>query len=89
MQNPQTLTPISKRILEYIATRIENDGYAPTYREMLADLPHGLSTISRNINHLVELGFLIRTEKAARGLSLGKTWLPHGLVNNEGPLASK
>ena len=72
------MTPHEKKLLDFIAQRIEATGFAPTYSEMANHL--GLkakSGIARRVDSLVAQGRLVRSVRKFRGLSLNTSPLAH------------
>ena len=71
------MTKITKKqaeILEYIEDFIAQQGYSPTYREIMVGLGYkSVATVAKHINNLVVLGKLEKSDDAeARSISIKK-----------------
>lgn len=65
------MTPDEKRLLEFVTERINATGMSPTYQEMANAV--GCKTksgIARRIESLIQQGYLVRRDRAYRGLAL-------------------
>ncbi len=72
------MNPLTKRqrqILDYIEQFIDENGYAPSYREIAAEFKlASVSTIAEHIDALDRKGHLQRAVNEARSLQLTPTW---------------
>lgn len=69
-----SLNEKEKRVYEYIKQRIEEVGYAPTVREICAQLGFkSTSTAFRAINSLTEKGYIEKAENCNRAVKLKQT----------------
>lgn len=64
------MTPKRRAILDFIRTRIAEDGCAPTLREIGEEFGIGHVCAHEHVNDLIREGALVRTPHVARGLSL-------------------
>ena len=56
-------------ILEFIDNFIKNNGYGPSYREIMAALNlKSVSTVAVHVDNLIKLGRLAKTDRSARSL---------------------
>lgn len=68
-----TLTKRQTETLEFITSYIEKHGYAPSFDEIRDHFElSALSTVHDRVSALVDKGFLIRSDRRERGLSLPK-----------------
>lgn len=71
----ETLTKRQKQILDYIEQFIDQNGYAPSYREIGEFFGlSSVSTIAEHIDSLANKGFLQKDANEARSLQLTPTW---------------
>lgn len=69
------LTKRQRQILDYIEEFIEDNGYAPSYREIAAEFAlSSVSTVAEHIDALSNKGYLKRGTNEARSLQLTPTW---------------
>ena len=72
------MNPLTKRqrqILDYLEQFIEENGYAPSYREIAAEFQlASISTVAEHIDALDRKGHLNRAVNEARSLQLTPTW---------------
>jgi repressor LexA len=71
MQEKPMLTPSQKQVLEYIRSRCQTTGVAPSYREIQAHFGYrAVGTVQDHVKALVKKGFLenSRNRRPARGL---------------------
>lgn len=69
------LTKRQRQILDYIQQFIEDNGYAPSYREIAAEFElSSVSTVAEHIDALAGKGYLQRGTNEARSLQLTPTW---------------
>ena len=68
------LTKKQVEMLEYIESFINNTGYSPTYREIMAGLGYkSVATVAKHIDNLVILGKLEKADNGeARSVSVRK-----------------
>ena len=65
------LTKKQLAILNFLEDFIEENGYAPTYREIQAEMGlASVSAVAEHVDNLVAKGVLKRTEGAARSLEV-------------------
>ena len=68
-----TLTKIQRETLDYIASYIEKNGYAPSFDDIRDNFGlSAISTVHDRVSALVDKGFLKRYDRRERGLSLPK-----------------
>ena len=66
-----SLTPKQAAILRFLETRIQQDGYAPTFEEIAREFGfRSLSTVSEHVKHLADKGYVRKGFKTARDLTL-------------------
>jgi len=69
--NRKTPTRAEHQVLTFIAQFINQHGYGPSYREIMAGCGYStLSAVSLHVDALVHLGYLEKKERGARSLSL-------------------
>jgi len=69
------LTKRQRQILDYLHQFIEDNGYAPSYREIAEEFAlSSVSTIAEHIDALSTKGYLERSANEARSLQLTPTW---------------
>lgn len=69
--NRKTPTRAEHQVLTFIAQFINQHGYGPSYREIMAGCGYStLSAVSLHVDALVHLGYLQKKERGARSLSL-------------------
>lgn len=69
--NRKTPTKSEHQVLTFIAQFINQHGYGPSYREIMAGCGYStLSAVSLHVDALVHLGYLDKKERGARSLSL-------------------
>ncbi|HRV76092.1 MAG: hypothetical protein H6799_02695 [Candidatus Nomurabacteria bacterium] len=67
----KTPTRSEHQVLTFIAQFINQHGYGPSYREIMAGCGYStLSAVSLHVDALVHLGYLQKKERGARSLSL-------------------
>lgn len=73
------LTKKQTEILNYIENFIAQQGYSPTYREIMTGLGYkSVATVAKHINNLVILGKLEKSDDAeARSISIKKFGREH------------
>lgn len=68
-----TLTKRQRETLDFITSYIEKHGYAPSFDEIRDHFElSALSTVHDRVSALVDKGFLVRSDRRERGLSLPK-----------------
>jgi len=71
----ETLTKRQKQILDYLEQFIDENGYAPSYREICQFFGlSSVSTVAEHIETLAHKGFLQKSDNEARSLQLTPTW---------------
>lgn len=69
------LTKRQRQILDFIHQFIEDNGYAPSYREIAEEFSlSSVSTVAEHIDALAGKGYLQRGANEARSLQLTPTW---------------
>lgn len=69
------LTKRQKQILDYLQVFIEDNGYAPSYREIAEHFDlSSVATVAEHIDALTIKGYLQREANEARSLQLTPTW---------------
>ncbi len=69
------LTKRQRQILDYLEQFIEDNGYAPSYREIASEFAlSSVSTVAEHIDALSGKGYLKREANEARSLQLTPTW---------------
>jgi SOS-response transcriptional repressor LexA len=74
----QTSLPSKKQkeLLIFIDSFIENNGYSPSYREIMTALGYkSVSTVSTHIDNLIAKGYLLKQDNAARTLEVPPSYL--------------
>ncbi|MEX0748974.1 MAG: transcriptional repressor LexA [Candidatus Saccharimonadales bacterium] len=67
----QTLTKKQKQMLDYIRAFAAENGYAPTFREIMDGLHYSsVATVAQHIENLVNKGFLYKRNNEARSIQL-------------------
>jgi repressor LexA len=75
---PPVLTKQQRRILNFISTFLETEGYAPTLEEIRDHLGvTAVSTVHEHVERLIEKGYLRRGWNQSRSLSLTTQALDH------------
>lgn len=82
---PETIRPTKKQreLLEFIAGFIAENGYSPSYREIMTGLNYNsVATVALHINSLIKRGHLLKRDHSARSLELSSSALDNApLVN--------
>lgn len=83
--NRKAPTKAEHQVLTFIAQFINQHGYGPSYREIMAGCNYStLSAVSLHVDALVHLGYLEKKERGARSLSLTeKAKAPKASVETE------
>lgn len=63
------LTPKQKRVLDFITTYYENNGYAPSLSEIAKNFKKSVPTIHQYVEALEKKGFLNKEEGSWRGIT--------------------
>lgn len=67
-------TKRQKELLEYVDTFIQQQGYGPSYREIMNAIGYkSVSTVAIHIDGLIQKGFLRKTDNSARSLEVVTT----------------
>lgn len=65
------MTKKQKQLLEFIERFIAQQGYAPSYREIMSSLGYkSVSTVATHVDNLIVLGYLEKRDHSARSLRL-------------------
>lgn len=73
MSTEKTLRPTKKQkeLLDFISTFIAENGYSPSYREIMAGCRYtSVATVALHINNLIKRGHLRKRDNSARSLEL-------------------
>ena len=76
---PKAIRPTKKQLelLSFIQEFIAQNGYSPSYREIMKGLNYtSVATVSLHINNLIRRGHLAKRDKSARSLEVVKVDLP-------------
>lgn len=64
-------TKKQKELLEFISEFIADNGYSPSYREIMAGCGYNsVATVAVHVNNLITRGHLIKRENSARSLEV-------------------
>lgn len=67
----ERLTKKQRKLFEYIETFIQENSYAPSYREMMQALGYkSVSTVATHVQSLIVRGYLRKTQDEARSLEI-------------------
>jgi SOS-response transcriptional repressor LexA len=83
---PTTIRPTRKQkvLLDYIAQFITENGYSPSYREIMAGLNYAsVASVSIHVNSLIKRGHLIKRDRSARSLELVQPIEEHKITTNQ------
>lgn len=70
MDAPRT-SKKQRELLEYIDDFIKNNGYGPSYREIMRALGYkSVSTVAVHVDGLIACGLIRKTEKSARSIEV-------------------
>lgn len=72
-EQPKTIRPTKKQkeLLTYIDNFIKENGYSPSYREIMRALNYtSVATVSLHVNSLIKRGHLIKRDYSARSLEV-------------------
>jgi SOS-response transcriptional repressor LexA len=72
-EQPKTIRPTKKQkeLLIYIESFIAENGYSPSYREIMRALNYNsVATVALHVSSLVERGHLVKRDKSARSLEV-------------------
>ena len=73
-------TKKQKELLEFIEAFIAENGYSPSYREIMAGTRHtSVATVSLHVNNLIKRGHLRKRDRSARSLEVVK---PKGIESD-------
>jgi repressor LexA len=71
MEQKTRPTKKQKELLEFIEKFITQNGYSPSYREIMNGLNYNsVATVSLHINNLIKRGHLLKRDNSARSLEL-------------------
>lgn len=60
-----------REVLEYIDDFIKDNGFGPSYREVMRALNYkSVSTVAKHVDELISRGFLVKRENSARSLQV-------------------
>lgn len=60
-----------KELLSFIDSFVENNGYSPSYREIMSALDYkSVSTVAIHVDNLIAKGYLLKQDNAARTLEV-------------------
>jgi hypothetical protein len=90
MNEKHTATPVirptrkQKVLLDYIAQFITENGYSPSYREIMSGLNYAsVASVSIHVNSLIKRGHLIKRDRSARSLELVAPIEEHKITTNQ------
>jgi SOS-response transcriptional repressor LexA len=72
-EQPKTIRPTKKQkeLLTYIESFIAENGYSPSYREIMRALDYNsVATVALHVGNLVKRGHLVKRDKSARSLEV-------------------
>jgi SOS-response transcriptional repressor LexA len=72
----QTIRPTKKQreLLSFIESFITENGYSPSYREIMTGLNYtSVATVAQHVNSLIKRGHLVKRDRSARSLEVVKT----------------
>lgn len=73
-----------KATLDYIETFIMENGYSPSYREIMIGLNYGSpATVSLHVNSLIKRGHLKKRNHSARSLEVVHSAEPGRIISNQ------
>ncbi len=76
-------TKKQKELLTFIENFIQENGYSPSYREIMAGLNYNsVATVALHVNSLIKRGHLIKRDKSARSLEVTNA-TPQELATNQ------
>jgi len=69
------VTKKQKRLLDFIILFMDEHGYSPSYREMMAGLNYGsVATVAKHIDNLAVMGVINKVDNEARSIEVvGRT----------------
>lgn len=73
VQPTETIRPTKKQrqLLEFISTFINEHGYSPCYREIMAGCGYSsVATVALHVNNLIKRGHLQKRDRSARSLEV-------------------
>lgn len=78
-------TKKQQELLTFIASFIAQNGYSPSYREIMKGLDYtSVATVALHVNSLIKRGHLIKREHSARSLEVvAKKEQPINVLSNE------
>jgi repressor LexA len=72
-EQPTTIRPTKKQrlLLEYVSSFINEHGYSPCYREIMAGCGYNsVATVALHVNNLIKRGHLQKRDRSARSLEV-------------------
>jgi hypothetical protein len=73
-----------KALLDYIELFIAENGYSPSYREIMSGLNYGsVASVAIHVNNLIKRGHLIKRDHSARSLELVNPSEPGKITSNQ------
>ncbi|MGH7238644.1 MAG: LexA family protein [Candidatus Saccharimonadales bacterium] len=85
-QTAEKVRPTKKQqeLLTFIDRFINEHGYSPSYREIMAGLNYtSVATVALHINNLIVRGHLVKRDRSARSLELAEPTGEHRLKTNQ------
>lgn len=71
MTEPQRPSKKQKELLEFISQFIAENGYGPSYREIMSGCNYtSVATVSLHVNNLIKKGQLHKKDRSARSLEI-------------------
>ncbi len=83
---PESIRPTKKQreLLTFISSFINEHGYSPSYREIMAGLNYNsVATVALHVNNLIKRGHLMKRDNSARSLEVVNTDDAVELKSNE------
>lgn len=79
-------TKRQKELLDFVDGFIQQNGYGPSYREIMNALGYkSVSTVAIHIDGLILKGYLRKRDRSARSLEVVTTQLTGGAAKTKGP----
>ena len=77
-------TKKQKELLTYIETFIAENGYSPSYREIMQGLSYtSVATVALHVNSLIKRGHLLKRDRSARSLEVVNSTSSGKLATNQ------
>jgi SOS-response transcriptional repressor LexA len=87
MNEKQTVLPTKKQkeLLTYIEIFVSEQGYSPSYREIMKGLNYNsVATVALHVNNLIKRGLLQKRDRSARSLAVtSNSEQPSKIVTNQ------